>query len=788
LAQATPKNQRKPTALLGHHLGRGLREGVFILSIALGVYFTAALATHSTRDPGWASGSRGVDDIANVGGIVGAWTADLMYFCFGYMAWLFPLAVLYVGWRALRDRKAEAKRKTSNTNQPSGKQQLAIRLGGFILALVAGCGLASLHFSAGSGSLPVDSAGGMLGHFIGLVLTGAVELLGATLLMLTGFLVGITFLTSLSWLALMDHTGHWVFIGLSRLRRSSSRVSDAAQGVKAKRVRKQKVKTVQNRTPPKIEPRVEKIEIGERVQREKQKTLFKAHDGALPPLSLLADAPPHAKGYSKEALEAIAKRVEHKLADFGVEAEVVSVHSGPVITRFELQPAAGVKGSQIANLARDLARALSVMSVRVVEVIPGKPYIGLEVPNEERELVGLTEILGAEVYDKADSKLTLALGKDIAGHPTVVDLAAMPHLLVAGTTGAGKSVAINAMLLSFLYKATPDEVRLILIDPKMLELSVYEGIPHLLTPVVTDMQDAAAALRWSVAEMDRRYKLMSALGVRNLAGYNKKVKDAIDKGEPIKDPLWKPAQPIVPDMPIEDIPVEEHPTLTILPQIVICIDELADLMLVVGKTVEQLILRIAQKARAAGMHLILATQRPSVDVITGVIRANIPGRIAFQVATKIDSRTILDQMGAETLLGKGDMLFLTPRSPTPTRVHGCFVDDPEVHAVVKFLKEHGEPVYDDDVLNTGEEAAMPGGAGPGVADSEAGGEADPLYDEAVKVVTQSRKASISSVQRRLRVGYNRAARLIEDMEAAGVVSPAEHNGTREVLAPAPPED
>jgi S-DNA-T family DNA segregation ATPase FtsK/SpoIIIE len=501
----------------------------------------------------------------------------------------------------------------------------------------------------------------------------------------------------------------------------------------------------------------------------------------LPELSLLDDAPPRAGGYSAEALEAMSRLVELKLRDFGVEAEVVEVHPGPVITRFELRPAPGVKVAQISHLAKDLARALSAVSVRVVEVIPGKSTMGLEIPNEAREIVTLGEIVKSKAYDDMTSSLALVLGKDIGGNPVVADLARMPHLLVGGTTGSGKSTAVNAMVLSLLYKSTAEHVRLIMIDPKMLELSVYEGIPHLLAPVVTDMKQAANALRWCVAEMERRYQLMAAAGVRNLAGFNRKVKDAADSGSPLRDPLELKRLPPGGD-------ADTVPFLEPLPFIVVIVDELADLMMIVGKKVEELIARLAQKARASGIHLILATQRPSVDVITGLIKANIPTRIAFQVSAKVDSRTILDQSGAEALLGHGDMLFLQPGTSVPVRVHGAFVSDQEVHRVVGKLKVMTPPVYVDEILD-GPSAPIPGLPGESGGSEEGGGdpEQDPLYDEAVRIVTESRKASISGVQRRLKIGYNRAARMIEAMEAAGLVGPLQSNGGREVLAPPPPE-
>ena len=505
----------------------------------------------------------------------------------------------------------------------------------------------------------------------------------------------------------------------------------------------------------------------------------------LPPLKLLDDPPAKQHSYSAEALEAMSRLVELKLQDFAVEAEVVAVQPGPVVTRFELRPAPGVKVSQISGLAKDLARALSAISVRVVEVIAGKSVMGLEIPNEKREVVTLGEIVRSRAYDEMSSPLALGLGKDIGGQPVVADLARMPHLLIAGTTGSGKSVAINAMVLSLLYKSTAEHVRLIMIDPKMLELSAYEGIPHLLAPVVTDMKQAANALRWCVAEMERRYQLMAALGVRNIGGFNKRVKDAIEEGRPIRDPVMLARaanDPTIDQRQIED--------LAPLPYVVVIIDELADLMLIVGKKVEELITRLAQKARASGIHLVLATQRPSVDVITGLIKANIPCRIAFQVSAKVDSRTILDQGGAEALLGHGDMLYLPAGTSVPTRVHGAFVSDAEVHRVVEALKKAAPPIYVDEVLS-GPRTPIPGLAGEeGEAGAEGSDDAeqDPLYDEAVKIVTQERKPSISYVQRRLKIGYNRAARLLEAMEAAGIVGPLQANGAREVFAAAPPEE
>ena len=513
---------------------------------------------------------------------------------------------------------------------------------------------------------------------------------------------------------------------------------------------------------------------------EKQGSLLEDIESSIPPISLLDPPEEHKeRGYSEESLQHMSRLLEEKLADFGVTVEVVEVNPGPVITRFEIKPAAGVKVSKISNLAKDLARSLAVLSVRVVEVIPGKSVVGIEIPNEEREMVRLSEVLNAKVFQESTSALTLALGNDIGGNPMVANLSKMPHLLVAGTTGSGKSVGVNAMILSMLLKATPEEVRFIMVDPKMLELSIYDGIPHLLAPVVTDMKDAANALRWCVAEMERRYRLLASLGVRNLAGYNRKIRDAAARGEPILDPIWKPDEYIANDE-------QERPELDTLPFIVVVIDEFADMMMIVGKKVEELIARIAQKARAAGIHLILATQRPSVDVITGLIKANIPTRMSFQVSSKIDSRTVLDQGGAEQLLGHGDMLYLPPGSGLPVRVHGAFVDDDEVHRVVKAWKARGEPVYVDDVLNGAEGENLPGV--PSLSDGGGDSEGDALFDEAVAFVTEGRRVSISSVQRKFKIGYNRAANLVEAMEASGVVSSAGNNGAREVLAPPAPRD
>ena len=765
MAQATTKKARE-AARWPLHLKRGLREGALFLAIALALYLLLALATYSAADPGW-SHSGAVGPIQNRGGVVGAWVADIGLYLFGFLAYLFPAAVAFGGWLAYRGAALDR----------AAWYPVASHGSGFLITLAAGCGLASLHFH-GPG-LPLD-AGGILGDVVGHGLASVISPLGGTLILLALFLTGVSLLTGISWLMVIDETGRLTLAGLRRvqalvLRQRDARAARAQKEQRRVQVEESRVREAR-RKKPRIEPTIGPISTSTRAEKERQVPLFEPPpQDILPPLSLLDGKPETTHAPTREALEAISRQVELKLRDFGIEVEVVAVHPGPVVTRFELDPAPGFKVSRITNLAKDLARSLSVTSVRIVEVIPGKSVVGLEIPNEHRELVVLSEILRSQAYDELKSPLALALGKDIGGNPSVVDLARMPHLLVAGTTGSGKSVAVNAMILSIIYKATPRDVRLIMVDPKMLELSVYQGIGHLLAPVVTDMKEAANALRWCVAEMERRYRLMSALGVRNLSGYNRKVSEAEAAGQPLVDPLAEPAGE-----------GEEPPRLQNLPFIVVVIDELADMMMIVGKKVEELIARLAQKARAAGIHLILATQRPSVDVLTGLIKANIPTRIAFQVSSKVDSRTILDQGGAEQLLGHGDMLYLPPGSGDPVRVHGAFVSDQEVHRVVERLRKMGEPDYEDDVLAGGGEDAS-NGAIPGL-EPATDTEDDPLYDEAVRIVTESRRASISGVQRRLKIGYNRAARMIEQMEQVGVVGPLEANGSREVLAPPPPED
>ena len=747
---------------------RGLRESILLVLGALALYFLISLLSYDSSDAGWSQSARS-GAVHNLGGVAGAWFADLFFHLFGYLAYVFPFLVACSAWLLYRDGGVLGGRS-------GGAWHWALRLTGVVFTLGAGAGLARLY-AVNPLALPLDG-GGILGEVVATTLSAAFSPVGAALFMGALLLTGISLATGLSWIRVIDNIGRLTLAGFGGLATAWNRGRDKMTARRLRREREQnprvaKKKEIKKRAAPRIEPVIKQLEPSVRAQKERQVPLFDdvADEGPLPPLALLDPAEPPQNRMSAEALEALSRQVEMKLADFGVEVQVVAVHPGPVITRFELQLAPGVKVARISGLAKDLARALAAISVRIVDAIPGKPVVGLEVPNERREMVRLSELLQSRQYDAAHAPLSLALGKDIGGHPVVVDLARMPHLLVAGTTGSGKSVAVNAMILSILYKSTAEDVRLIMVDPKMLELSVYEGIPHLLAPVVTDMKEAANALRWCVAEMDRRYRLMSALGVRNLAGYNRKVKEAAAKGSPLPDPVAQAAAGA------------EAPPLVTLPQIVVIIDELADMMMIVGKKVEELIARLAQKARASGIHLVLATQRPSVDVLTGLIKSNIPTRIAFQVSSRIDSRTILDQMGAEQLLGHGDMLYLTPGSGVPSRVHGAFVSDQEVHKVVAYLRKTGVPDYIDEVL------AGPADNGDGVT-GEAGGdaEADPLYDEAVRIVTESRRASISGVQRRLKIGYNRAARMIEQMERSGVVGPLQSNGMREVLAPPPPEN
>jgi DNA segregation ATPase FtsK/SpoIIIE, S-DNA-T family len=771
---ARAQKRTKTVQRLSEQVSRALREGALYVFGALALILWYALFTYDVNDPGF-SQATSTTQVNNGVGRFGAYVSDFLFNFFGRPAYLVTIMVFYLGWMLYREQK---------TQQILTKTDYSLRIGGFAATLITSCALATLHFSPQGFN---ESAGGVIGRIVGEWLESVMKLLGASTLLFVIWVASISLFLGISWFNVMDRVGAWCLLGYEKARFKIGELQDKAEGRRQLAARQDVIETEKKRTatrtPPRIEPFVPALEPSVRAEKERQVPLFDPPAaGELPPLSLLDDPPPQKSGYSEDSLEAMSRLVELKLKDFGVDVEVKSVSPGPVITRFELDPAPGVKVSQIANLAKDIARSLSVVSVRVVEVIPGKSFVGLEIPNENRELVTLGEILKSRAYDDLASPLTLALGKDIGGQSVVADLARMPHLLIAGTTGSGKSVAINAMVLSLLYKTQPEHVRLIMIDPKMLELSVYEGIPHLLTPVVTDMKEAANALRWCVAEMDRRYRLMSGLGVRNIGGYNRKVKAAIAAGEPIKDPTFTP-----PPFEDEEKPVE-HPTLTPLPFIVVIIDELADMMMIVGKKVEEVIARLAQKARASGIHMLLATQRPSVDVITGLIKANVPTRIAFQVSAKVDSRTILDQMGAETLLGHGDMLYLPPGTSVPLRVHGAFVADHEVHTVVRHLKRAGAPRYLDEILD-GPQGPTPGLAGidklPG---DSADAEQDPLYDQAIQVVMDTRKASISGVQRRLKIGYNRAARMVESMEAAGLVGPLQSNGSREILVPTSSEE
>ena len=767
MARAAKASQ--PQSRLSSQVHRALREGALYLFGALALILWYALFTYDPADPGFSHATSDMT-VRNGVGRVGAYTADLLFMLFGRPAYLFTIMVFYLGWMLYREQKTQIELT---------KLDYGLRFGGFIATLITSCALSTLHFSSAGFT---NTAGGIIGNAVGNSLVSVMKLLGASTLLFCLWVASLSLFLGISWINVMDRIGHWCLVAYEKAVIKFGELRDRAEGRRKAAERQDIVKVEKKlkatRPKPRIEPTLPSLETSARAEKERQVPLFEpAEAGELPPLSLLDDPPEQKQGYGKDSLEAMSRLVELKLRDFGIEVEVKSVSPGPVITRFELDPAPGVKVSQIANLSKDLARSLSVVSVRIVEVIPGKSFVGLEIPNENRQLVTLGEILKSRAYDDMSSPLTLALGKDIGGNSVVADLARMPHLLIAGTTGSGKSVGINAMVLSILYKTQPEQVRMIMVDPKMLELSVYEGIPHLLAPVVTDMKEASNALRWCVAEMDRRYALMASLGVRNIGGYNRKVREAIAAGEPLKDPTFRP-----PELFDEEKPIE-HPTLTPLPYIVVVIDELADMMMIVGKKVEELIARLAQKARASGIHMILATQRPSVDVITGLIKANVPTRIAFQVSARVDSRTILDQQGAENLLGHGDMLYLPPGTSLPIRVHGAFVADNEVHSVVRHLKKSGQPRYIDEILE-GPSSPTPGLAGiDKPAPDSADAEQDPLYDQAVQVVMETRKASISGVQRRLKIGYNRAARMVESMEAAGLVGPLQPNGTREILVP-----
>ncbi len=774
MPQAKRKQVKESTeGLLSPRVQELSSEIVVVVSAFISIYALLSLLTYNPVDPAWShSGGHG-REVSNLGGSFGAYFSDMLLHGFGYIAFLVPIMILALGISYFRNRH--------DTSEPSYLNRVLVAIG-FLITVMGGCGLENLHFNHWAESKHFN-AGGYLGGWLN---GGLVELfgqLGSTLMMVTLFLTGVTIFSGLSWFKLMDSIGAAIFKTIENFHERREQKEDREIGAKARIVRQETVTELKEKVKiaptikPKIAPALAKKEDSGRMEREKQANLFDtmhSSNDALPALSLLDPPEPQAFGYSDEELNALSVLLVKKLADFNVSVEVVSVHQGPVITRFEIDPAPGIKAATITGLARDLARAMSTVSVRVVENIPGKSYIGIEIPNESREIVRLVEGLSSSQFEDMSSPLALVLGKDISGKTVIADLAKMPHVLIAGTTGSGKSVCINALILSLIYKATAQQVRMIMVDPKMLELSVYEGIPHLMCPVVTDMSEAANALRWSIVEMERRYKLMSELGVRNLAGYNRKIKLAEESGKPILDPMVREGQVAEP--------------LQELPCLVVIIDELADLMMSVGKKVEELITRLAQKGRASGIHLVLATQRPSVDVITGLLKANIPTRIAFQVSSKVDSRTVIDQMGAEMLLGHGDMLYVPPGTSLPERVHGSFVSDKEVHEVVQSLKGTSKPEYDESILSAPKEVndALPSAFRDEAVNDDP--ENDPLYDQAVEFVTRTRKASISSVQRQLRVGYNRAARMIETMEMTGVVTPAEENGRREVLAPPPPED
>lgn len=814
-----------------------LKDGVVLSCIGLAFFLFIVMFSFSPQDSGFDSAGSSTH-FDNYGGKTGAWLSSMLLYVFGVFGFLLPFGILLAGWVTLKLR----------TGNELDYLRFILSLFGLLLMITAGAGLANLFMSPNALIELPFSAGGLLGYELSTALVSSVDLLGATLILLVVFAVAVSMLSSCSWLTIVDTTGKlaWQFaekvrqlfndkLGggtvfsqgvdkvknqvkklpdvksnqaadarkkwLSKVLPESSKSTAVAITEKPAAVSKHNSKTEPTinldavATPSELKATdstvvedvppfdldessisstsaAKEVKVGtkQQVAASMQQIVEKAE---LPKLDLLDLPPSYDEGFSKEELKALSELLEQRLLEFGVTVQVESVQPGPVVTRFEILPAPGVKVSQINNLAKDLARVLSVQSVRVVDVIPGKAVVGIEIPNDHRELVSFREVLASEEFQTAKSPLTVALGKDISGKAVVADIAKMPHLLVAGTTGAGKSVGVNSMILSLLYKSTAEEVRLIMVDPKMLELSIYEDIPHLLTPVVTDMSEAANALRWCVFEMDRRYQLMAKLGVRNIAGFNMKVQAAIDKGEPLIDPLYQQMASYGHEMS------EAPPTLEPLPYIVVVVDEFADMIMVVGKEVEQLIARIAQKARAAGIHLILATQRPSVNVITGLIKANIPTRISFMVNTKIDSRTILDQGGAEQLLGKGDMLFLPPGSGSPKRVHGAFMTDEEVHQVAEFVKSQGQPNYLESITQTPAESS----GGPDASDAEA----DALYDEAVNFVIDGRKVSISLIQRRFKIGYNRAARIVEAMEAAGVISSAGANGNREILAPKPQE-
>ena len=751
-------------------------EGVLIVGLVCLLFWAVALISYAPQDTAWTTSGTGAA-IVNRAGRFGAWIADVSYFLLGYSVWLCVI-VAARAWLSLLAKRLRASTGLEDAygDDPAPlawwqSKKLIFWLG-LLMMIDASAALEWTRMYRLEGQLPGHS-GGVLGYILGLQSMQILGFAGSGLVCIGLALLGMSWTFNFSWVRLAEQTGAWLDARWESLRERRELAQDIELGQQAVREREEvlaesrdEVEVHLHASPVLVEPVLIDLPPSARVAKERQKPLFsEMPDSKLPQVALLDEAILRQETVSSQTLEMTSRMIEKKLKDFGVEVRVVLAQPGPVITRYEIEPAIGVKGSQIVGLAKDLARSLSLVSIRVVETIPGKNYMALELPNAKRQSIRLSEILGSQVYNEAKSMLTMGLGKDIIGNPVVADLAKMPHVLVAGTTGSGKSVGINAMILSLLYKAEARDVRLLMIDPKMLEMSVYEGIPHLLAPVVTDMRQAAHGLNWCVAEMEKRYKLMSKMGVRNLAGFNAKLDEATALGEFIYNPFS-----LTPEAP---------EPLQRLPHIVVVIDELADLMMVVGKKIEELIARLAQKARAAGIHLILATQRPSVDVITGLIKANIPTRIAFQVSSKIDSRTILDQMGAEALLGMGDMLYMPSGTGLPIRVHGAFVSDEEVHRVVKYLKEQGgEPNYVEGLLE--------GGTVEGDeldADGGSASEKDVLYDQAVEIVLKNRKASISLVQRHLKIGYNRAARLVEDMEKAGLVSAMSGSGQREILVP-----
>jgi S-DNA-T family DNA segregation ATPase FtsK/SpoIIIE len=765
LRGAQAAGAQAPQGLLQRLAGLGLVAwGVLVMLSAL------ALVTHHASDPGFSTSGLAGAGLHNMVGRAGAWFADLAFFLFGFSMWWLWL-VAFRRWLGALSARWGHQDGQAVTVAVDGRQRLVFWLG---LALLVGasCALEWTRLYRWEPLLP-GPAGGVLGHALGQLSMKWLGFAGSGVFWIAMLVTGSAMALGFSWMTVADRLGEGLD-GLRERRLEKRELEeDVRIGEQALREREFEVQDQMTVPPPApivIEPVLVDVPKSDRVAKERQKPLFvELADTRLPQVDLLDAAPVRQESVTADSLEMTSRLIEKKLGDFGVVVRVVAATPGPVITRYEIEPDTGVKGSQVVNLATDLARSLSLMRVRVVETIPGKSTMALELPNARRQSIRLAEILGSQVYHDAASMLTMGLGKDIVGAPVVADLARMPHCLVAGTTGSGKSVGINAMILSLLYKAEARDVRLILIDPKMLEMSVYEGIPHLLCPVVTDMKQAGNALNWCVGEMERRYKLMSRMGVRQLSGFNRKIDEAAQAGQKIPNPF--------------SLTPEEPEPLERLPFIVVVIDELADLMMVVGKKIEELIARLAQKARAAGIHLVLATQRPSVDVITGLIKANIPTRLSFQVNSKIDSRTILDQQGAEALLGQGDMLYLAPGTGVPVRVHGAFVSDEEVHRVVEYLKSQGEPNYIEGILEGGtldgegdDAAAGEGGAG-------ASGENDPMYDQAVAVVLQHRRASISLVQRHLRIGYNRAARLLEQMEQSGVVSSMATNGNRDILVP-----